>query len=241
VNVVISQPMFFPWVGMFEQLRLADIFVYYSDVQFSKGGFVNRVQVKTANGIKWLTVPLEGHSLGQPINEVRINNRKDWRSSHLGLLRQAYDKAKYRNEMLELVESVYDSDHETISELSKRSIEAVCRYYSIDSGRRFIEVEQLAIPGQSSQRVLDIVLHLKGTTYITGLGASKYLDHGIFEDAGVRVEYMDYEKLPYEQLHGEFTPYVSVLDLIANTGSKGIDCISPRTIYWKEYLANERD
>src|SRR5271165_5531971 len=79
MNVVISQPMFFPWVGMFEQIRLADVYIHYSDVQFSKGGFVNRVQIKTASGIKWLTVPLEGVSLGQKINQVRIDDRRAWR------------------------------------------------------------------------------------------------------------------------------------------------------------------
>ena len=47
--VVISQPMLFPWVGMFEQIRLADVYVHYTDVQFSKGSFVNRVQIKTAD------------------------------------------------------------------------------------------------------------------------------------------------------------------------------------------------
>lgn len=231
--------MFFPWVGMFEQIRLADVYVHYSDVQFSKGGFVNRVQIKTANGVKWLTVPLEGHSLGQAISEVRINNKRNWRSSHLSLLRQAYDKAPCRDDMLEMVASVYDNACDTIGDLSKRSMGAVCSYYGIDRGCQFFDVEQLAVPGHSSQRVLDIVRHFRADTYITGLGASKYLDHGLFENAGVRVEYMNYCKKPYEQLHGEFTPYVSVLDLIANTGNRGIDYICPRTIYWKEYLADE--
>ncbi len=231
--------MFFPWVGMFEQIRLADVYVHYSDVQFSKGSFVNRVQIKTAEGTKWLTVPLAGQSLGQAISEVRINNRKDWRGSHLSLLRQAYNKAPCSNEMLELVESVYDNACDTIGELSKLSLDAVCRYYSIDRGRRFVDVEQLAIPGHGSQRVLDIVRHFQGDTYITGLGASKYLDHAIFEDACIRVEYMNYLKKPYVQLHGEFTPYVSVLDLVANTGRIGADYICSGTVPWKEYLANE--
>jgi hypothetical protein len=208
-------------------------------VQFSKGSFVNRVQIKTAQGIKWLTVPLAGHPLEQAIGEVRINNNRDWRSSHLGLLKQAYNKAPCSEEMLTLVESVYDTDCDTIGELSKLSLDAVCNYYSIDRERRFIDVEELGISGNSSQRVLDIVQHFQGDIYITGLGARKYLDHGIFEDAGIRVEYMNYRKMPYEQLHGEFTPYVSVLDLIANTGSKGVDYMCPRTIYWKDLLPDE--
>src|SRR5882672_1775792 len=100
-TVVISQPMFFPWVGMLEQLQAADVYVHYDDVQFSKGSFTNRVQVKTATGVKWLTVPLEDVHLGQLIKDVRVDSRRDWRKSHLSLLDQAYPQAK------EIVERVY--------------------------------------------------------------------------------------------------------------------------------------
>ena len=65
---MISQPMYFPWVGMLEQMRLADVFVHLDDAQYSKGGFLNRVQVKTQQGSSWITVPLEESKLGNNIN-----------------------------------------------------------------------------------------------------------------------------------------------------------------------------
>src|SRR5207237_6590866 len=103
-TIVISQPMLFPWVGMLEQLKAADTYVHYDDVQFSKGSFTNRVQVKTAAGVKWLTVPLEDAHLGTLIKDVRVASGRDWRRSQLDLLKQAYRGAA---EMLELVERVY--------------------------------------------------------------------------------------------------------------------------------------
>lgn len=241
MNVVISQPMFFPWVGMFEQIRLSDICVHYGDVQFSKGSFTNRVQIKTEQGIKWLTVPLQNLSLGQAIDEVGVDTRTDWRKQHLDLLRQAYAAAPFRNDMLALIESVYAEPADSIGRLSKLSMEACCRFFDLDAERRFMDVRELDIGGSSSQRVLDVVKAVGGTRYITGLGARNYLDHQLFEDASIRVEYMDYQKIPYPQLHGEFTPYVSVLDLVANMGKEGIGCISSGTIYWKDYLRNERN
>lgn len=239
--IVISQPMLFPWVGMLEQIRAADIFVHYPDVQFSKGSFVNRVQIKTAQGVAWLTVPLHGLRLGQRINEVRINNQRNWRHEHLQLLSTAYVNSPYLVEMLKLVESVYTHDYENIGSLSEASLMAQCAYYGLDRCRIFKSSDELGIDGSSSRRVLDIVLALGGDIYLTGHGASHYLDHEAFEQAGVRVEYMDYTERPYSQLHGEFTPYVSALDLIANAGPKGIDCIEPRTIYWKDFLSDKRN
>jgi hypothetical protein len=239
MKVVISQPMFFPWVGMFEQIRLADIYVHYGDVQFSKGSFSNRVQIKTAQGIKWLTVPLQDVSLGQSVDEVKINARIDWRVRHMDMLKQAYAEAPYRKEMLALVESVYQYQGDSIGMLSRLSMEACCNYFKLDAGRSYIDVRQLGIGGSSSQRVLDIVKALGGASYITGLGARNYLDHQLFEDAGICVEYMDYQKSPYPQLHGEFTPYVSILDLIANVGKDGVKLIHSGTINWKDFV-NER-
>jgi hypothetical protein len=240
VKVVISQPMFFPWVGMLEQIALADAYVHYTDVQFSKGSFVNRIQVKTATGIKWLTVPLAGRSIGSRISDVRIDNTRNWRRSHLDLLAQAYRGTPYRGEMLALVEQVYDPAHETIAALSSASLAALCKYFAIANPDAFLAIEDLHIDGGGSTRVLDVVRALSGTVYVTGLGARRYLDHEAFERAGVRVEYMDYAMAPYTQCHGAFTPYVSALDLIANAGAAGARCIVPKTVYWRDKLADEQ-
>lgn len=239
MRVVISQPMLFPWVGMLEQVRLADVYVHYSDVQFSKGSFVNRVQFKTAQGSRWLSVPLQGLSLGQRIDQVQIDRSRGWRQQHLQLLAQAYAGAPYLKEMLALVEEVYAADPLTIDRLSEASLLAVCGYFGLDQGTRFVSVAALGVAGVGSQRVLDIVQTLGGDTYVTGMGARNYLDHQAFERAGIRVEYMDYRKLSYPQLHGEFTPYVSSLDLIANCGRQGLHYLQSGTLNWREFLHHE--
>ena len=231
--------MFFPWVGMFEQIRLADVYVHYDDVQFSKGSFTNRVQIKTATGSQWMTVPLRNLSLGQRIEDVKIDNRKDWRASHISMLHNAYSGAHWRNDMLAIVEKVYRDEEDSIGELSRRSMAACCEYLGIDFERSFMRIADLKIGGSSSQRVLDVVKAVGGDCYITGLGARNYLDHELFEASSVSVEYMSYELRSYPQLHGNFTPYVSVLDLFANVGRAGANWVLSKSIFWKEFLKNE--
>jgi len=233
--VVISQPMLFPWVGMFEQIRLADVYVHYTDVQFSKGSFVNRVQIKTAGGFHWLTVPLKNLQLGQYIDEVEINEAKDWRKGHLDFLAQALRGAPYVREALGLVESVYAEKTTRLADVAIRSLEAVLTYFGLARGRRFVRSPELGIGGAGSARVLEIVKKFGGTIYVSGHGARNYLEHEAFEHAGVRVEYMDYRRTPYPQLHGAFNPHVSVLDLIANTGRVGLDYIHSQTVNWKQF------
>jgi len=239
MKLVISQPMFFPWIGFFEQIKSCDSYVHYNDVQYSKGGFTNRVQVKSPQGSKWMTVPLKGVHLGQAINEVEINNDKDWRVSHLGLLKSCYATAPYYSEMLALVKTLYEQDWELIDDLAQSTLIKICEYFGLLADKEFINIQDLSILGSNSTRVLDTVLKLKADTYITGHGAIRYLNHDIFEEAGVRVEYMDYQKKRYAQLNGDFNPYVSILDLIANVGKEGINWICSDTIYWKRVI-NER-
>ena len=236
-RVVISQPMFFPWVGLFEQLRLADVYVHYDDVQFSKGHFVNRVQVKTVHGSRWLTVPLDNLHLGQRINEVRLDDAKPWRQRHLALLSQAYRPAPFLKDMFALVRDVYGQAHSNLADLAMASMDAVCRYLQLAPKTEMLRSSTLGVPGTSSRRVLDIIRHFGGDTYITGHGARNYLEHELFESEGIRVEYIDYQERAYPQLHGDFTPYVSVLDLIANLGTAGREMMVSGTVYWKDFLS----
>ena len=233
-TVVISQPMYFPWVGMHEQLRLADDYVDYADVAFSKGSFINRVQIKTAVGSQWLTLPLYGLRLGQLIAEVKLDERQQWRSKHRKTLAQVYARAPFLDDLLALVDEVFASTPDNLAEVSLASTLAVHRYFDFDHPLRIHSSIAMDISGSKSQRVLDIVRALNGNRYVTGHGALNYLDHELFERADIAVEYMQYEKREYPQEHPPFTPYVSTLDLIANMGRAGRACIISGAVGWRE-------
>jgi len=235
MRVVISQSMYFPWIGLLEQIRLANIFMHYDDVQYARG-FYNRVQVKTAQGVKWLTVPLRDQHRGQRIDEVVVDNRSDWRSQHRALLRQAYFKAPYRDEMLAVVDEVFAKPLLTLADVSRESMLSLARYYGLIQGKHFICSSDRNIGGSSSQRLHDLAQSIGANVYITGHGARNYLNHELFERSGITVQYMKYKKVPYPQLHGEFTPYVTGLDLLANCGPEGNSVICSGAIDWKDFV-----
>lgn len=234
-TVVISQTMYFPWVGMLEQMRVADVFVHLDDADFSKGSFFNRVQIKSAGGPAWLTVPLAEKKLGQRLNETRLAAH-DWQRKHLASLRHSYSKAPFAEDMYSLAERVLRQDHESLASLGAASMESLAEYFDIQPAD-IRWSSDLDVPGSGSDRVLEMCRALGADRYVTGHGARKYLDHERFEAAGIRVEYLDYEKRPYDQLHGEFTPFVSALDLVANRGRDGREVICSPAVHWKEFLA----
>lgn len=233
-RVVISQPMWFPWVGLLEQIRLADVYVHYDDVQFSKGSFVNRVQLKGPHGVEWMTIPLEKLHLGQTIQELQVRDTLPWRAHHLEQLERSFEGAPFAEDAWTLARAVLQTNTSSACELVIASLEALADYFDIGPRPLRHRSSTLGVPGRSWERVLATVRHFDGDVYVSGAGGRAYLDHEAFEAAGVRVEYMKYLKLVYPQGHGAFTPFVSSLDLIAHRGRDGRANLASESVHWKE-------
>jgi hypothetical protein len=226
--------MFFPWVGLFEQLRLADVFVHYDDAQLPQGAsFITRVQIKTADGVRWLTVPVRREDR-PAIKDVQLDDTQRWREKHLATLRRAYARAPFFDEMHALAAQVYAAETSHLSQFNIAAIEAVSAYFGYRP--QFVVSSSLGLTSRASRRLVDIGQTLGAQRYITGHGALDYLEHDLFEDAAITVEYMDYRHAPYPQLHGPFTPFVTILDCVANCGAEGADYIRSEPVYWRDFV-----
>jgi hypothetical protein len=236
-KLVISQPMFFPWVGFFEKILLADLFLYDDDVYYPKGAFSNRVQIKTSKGTPWLTVPLKKFSHTTQTRHVKIDNSQRWKQNHIERLYQAYNQAPYRKDAITLMEETYKHTWQNILDLATTSVKNICNYYEIMPIRGFEYTSSFNVDARKSERILELVTITQSSLYICGAGnqsvQQRYLDHDTLEAAGIRVEYINYLKTPYPQLHNSFTPYLSVLDLIANTGKNGRKYFKSKSKHWK--------
>lgn len=236
--VVVSQSMYFPWCGLLDQVRLADVFVHYDDVQYARG-FLSRVQVKTEHGIRWLSVPLRDQHRGQTIDECRIDHSTDWRRNHRDVLRQAHRRSPFVADMLAVVDEVFAVRHETLGSLGRATVRALTRAFSLPEPE-FLVAADLGVGGSSSQRLRDITAALGGTVYLTGHGALNYLDHSIFEARGIEVRYMEYAVGPWPQDHGAFTPYVTALDALAHLGPAAATALHSTTLHWSDALERHR-
>ena len=106
-TVVVLQPGYLPWLGFFDQMRRADVFVYYDDVQYDKHGWRNRNRIKTQDGPQWLTVPVRHGGQGFPrIIDVEIDGRTPWARKHVASVRQAYARAPFLQRYLPELEEL---------------------------------------------------------------------------------------------------------------------------------------
>ena len=213
--VVVSQPMFLPWIGLFDQMRLADVFVHYDDVLLPQGrGFNSRVQLATPEGTRWLTAPIDRAASGKAINQTRLQADDDWRRKHLEGLRHAYARTPNFEAMFDLAGEVYATPTTNLAEFNMTALECVADRIGLRPN--WACSSALDIPGSGTQRLVDLSAHFNADTYLTGHGAANYMDHDAFEARGIDVAYMNYGARPWPQIMPEFTPYVTIFDLLAS-------------------------
>jgi hypothetical protein len=218
-TLVVLQPGYLPWLGFFDQMRRADTFVYYDDVQYDKHGWRNRNRVKSPAGPHWLTVPVRHHGLGQPrIMDVEIDSRAPWARKHVGTLRQFYARAPFLHAYLPELEELLERSWARIIDLDVAVVALMARWLKLSPEIHFASA--LGVAGEQSGRLLALCQHLGATRYLSGSAARDYLDLPLFERHGIEVEWQDYRHPTYPQQHGEFVPYLSAIDLLLNCGEE---------------------
>jgi len=217
-TLVVLQPGYLPWLGFFDQMLRADVFVYYDDVQFDKHGWRNRNRIKAPSGEPhWLTVPVRHSGLGWPrILDVTIDQRSPWARKHVGTLRQFYAAAPFVQRYLPTLEETLHRPWERLVDLDVALTELLCQWLGIRRPLR--RSSTLPVEGKRSDRLLGLCRHFGADRYVSGSAARAYLDVDLFAQHGITVEWHDYRHPVYPQQHGAFVPYLSVVDLLLNCG-----------------------
>ena len=225
LTVVVLQPGYLPWLGFFDQLRRSDVFIYYDDVQYDTHGWRNRNRIKTQQGPQWLTVPVRHGGLGyQRIIDVEIDARTPWTRKHLASIRQAYARAPFLTRYMPAVEDVLSEPWRLLVDLDVALVRLMAESFGLR--RRVERSSALGIEGERSERLVRICQHFGATKYVSGSAAKEYLDTGMFARHDIAVEWQDFAHPVYPQLHGDFIPYLSALDLLLNCGDESADVLA---------------
>jgi hypothetical protein len=228
MKCVILQPSYIPWRGYFHQVFKADLFIFYDDVTFDKGGWRNRNRVKTPNGVKWLTIPVTapaGQQLHQsPINRVEVCLDQRWQSAHWNTLRHCYSRAPYFKRYASLLDVIYQSQSPLLCDYLIDSTLALSQELGIRH-TQFRKSSEIAADGAKTDRLVSLLTSVGATHYISGPAARNYLEEDKLQQAGITLEYMSYQYPEYPQLYPPFDSFVSILDLLFMKGPEAPDYI----------------
>ncbi len=224
--VAIHQPQYLPWLGYFHKILRADVFVLLDTVQFKKNEWQNRNRIKTAQGWQWLTVPVS-YKYPQLIGQVTITNKVKWQHKQRQAILSNYKKAGYYHYMDDLFDGIFSRTWELISELNVSVVKGLAGVLGIDTPI-YVASEVGEFPENPDERLIAIVKHFKGNTYLAGSGGRGYMELQKYEKHGIEVIFQDYRHPEYEQLFGDFEANMSVIDLILNHGDGSLDILRGR-------------
>lgn len=169
MRVTIHQPEHFPYLGFFQKMQAADLFVILDDVQYTKNNFQNRNKFLNSNGVdEWFTVEVEPKANTKLINQVAVSSNPKWKRVITNKLQTTFKKD---------LSEIYKSDR--LVDINLASIE-YCRQ-ALDITTPMVLSSELNITSNSSQRLADICRALNATEYISGAGGRAYLKESLFD------------------------------------------------------------
>ena len=212
MRVAIHQPHYLPWLGYLAKWAAADLFIFLDVVQYEKNGWQNRNRIKTGDGACWLTVPVHAR-LGTPIREVVIDGSQPWRARHLRAIEQAYARAPGLAAHRQDLREFYAREWTRLAPLAAASAEWLARATGITTPVRLAS-DTGVTSGDPTGRLVALCRAVGADTYLAGPDVVRYSDLTQFASAGIGVLVQRYEHPMYPQVHGEFVPFLSALDLL---------------------------
>ena len=216
-TVVIHQPDFLPYLGFFHRLLYADIFIILDDVQFLRRAWHHRDEIKTKDGKQWLTLGIKKNTQDTKINNIYLNY-ENWQEKHLNLIKQNYLKSEFFEEIFPFISDLYSQKHQKMVDFNLYAIKLLLNIFDINIKIYFSS--EFNLKTKSNQLLVDLLEKVNATHYLSGIGAKNYHKDEPFKEANIKVVWQDFKHPVYPQLHGEFIPYLSSIDLLFNCGIK---------------------
>ncbi len=213
------QPAYMPWLGYFHKIALADNFVMLDSVQFEKNSFTNRNKIKTSNGEAWLTIPVEmkGH-LDKCINEIQMDSKSNWKKKHWNSLLLNYKKAPYFSQYADFFEKYYLNETNNLYDFIQTSSNFFFQELKITPNTK--RLSELNIESKKQDLIVELCRKTESNGFVFGALGKNYAYESLFKENNISICFQEYKHPFYQQLWGEFSPYMGIIDALFNLGAE---------------------
>lgn len=229
MTVLIHQPEYLPYIGFWNRLAKADVFVALDTATYQKHGFMKRNKIKTVKGWQWFGVPLQHESSFTQVKDLLIDNTRPWREQQFALVEQSYREAPYFSQYFPWFKKVILEPREKMRDLIMEFVVDVSSFLEIKT--KIVKASELKAQGKATELLVNICKEVGADTYLAGPGQREgkegYMEPGKFEQAGIKLEAHEFTHPEYKQQFMEqgFLPYMSVVDLLFNEGENSSNII----------------
>ena len=222
--VAIHQPNFLPWLGFFDKLARADVFVLLDDVQFprtSRGTWINRVKLLVGGKPQWATVPIvRAEGSARPINEVRIDDEQPWRKKLLRTIELNYRRAAHFDEAFPLVDELVTTPSDRLAEFNERNVRRIGEALALGT-EKIVRSSDVATSAQSTELLIELTRAVGGSAYMPGGDAYLYQEDEKFAAAGLELVPQSFRHPTYPQPVDPPAHGLSIVDALLNCGIAG--------------------
>lgn len=214
MKIAIMQPYIFPYIGYFQLINVVDKFILYDDVNYIKGGWINRNQILQNGKKTYLNFNLKDSSSFKKINQILVVGRVD---KLLKTIKLAYSRAPYFDVVFPIIEKIFSNitPNSLISEIAEISIKEISMYLKIKtqfelSSEKYSESIDLL----KEERVLKICKLNNAETYINAIGGKDIYDKKYFSDNQVELHFIKSNSIQYKQFKNDFVANLSIIDVM---------------------------
>jgi hypothetical protein len=211
------QPYFLPYIGYFQLIASADVFVLYDNIKYTKKGWINRNRFLRDGADVTFTVPLKADS--DHLDVVRREIAPSFnREQLLQQFRGAYLRAPHFGETFPLLECIVRCEETNLFGYIDHSIRTLCDHLAIGTSIRISSALDADHDLRAQQRVLAICAALGASTYVNPPGGKGLYDPMAFAHHGIALRFLQPSVEPYDQFGRPFVSALSIVDVLMFNG-----------------------
>lgn len=206
-----NQPYFFPYIGYWQLMNLADVYVISDSMQYIKKGYINRNYILVEGKKHLITLEVLGVKTEKLINEVTVGNNK---KKILNTIFHAYKKAPYFNEIFPMIENIMNYEEKNLAKFLGHSIKKIAGYLDITPKFIYLSDLQGDTPLRAQARTIDICKRVNADHYINAIGGQELYSKEDFAEEGIKLSFLKSNPIEYKQYDNEFVPNLSIIDVM---------------------------
>jgi len=207
------QPYFFPYIGYFQLIKAADLFIAYDNIKYTKKGWINRNRILRDGKDVVFSIPLRKDS-----DSLDIRNREisaDFKKAKLlNQVREAYRRAPYFERTFPLVERIVLEKEANLFQFILKSIKEVCERLAIRTEIVVSSSLQIDHSLTGKTKVVALCKHVGADVYINSIGGQDLYSKDDFSTHGITLKFLRSKPFEYKQLDNPFVPWLSIIDVM---------------------------
>jgi hypothetical protein len=189
----IHQPNFFPWLGYFDKIKKADIFIFLDDVAYPKSGsgsgsWCNRVKLYTgSHQPEWFGIPIKREAGEQLIKEVCFSNKAYTLKKMSKTLAHSYQKNENYDAAMAWLLPLLCNPEMNLALYNMHVIQHFSAMLGLKT--KFIKQSELTHSKQATELLIELVQQVGADAYLCGQGAGGYQQDALFEQENIDLVY----------------------------------------------------